>query len=67
MEFRKNLPLKSYGVKKQYANELELAVSRFRAVSGPMERSSYVKVNWWVECSLGFLYKRLGVYRSLYE
>ena len=36
--------------KSQYANELELTVSRFRAVSGPMNRSSYVKGNWWVEC-----------------
>ena len=31
------------------ANELELTVSRFRAVSGPTKRSSYVKGNWWVE------------------
>ena len=29
--------------KSQYANELELTVSRFRAVSGPKKRSSYVK------------------------
>ena len=29
--------------------ELELTVSRFRAVSGPTKRSSYVKGNWWVE------------------
>ena len=29
---------------------LELTVSRFRAVSGPTNRSSYVKGNWWVEC-----------------
>ena len=36
--------------KSQYANELELTVSRFRAVSGPTKRSSYVKGNWWVEC-----------------
>ena len=28
--------------KSQYANELELTVSRFRAVSGPMKHSSYV-------------------------
>ena len=35
--------------KSQYANELELTVSRFRAVSGPTKRSSYVKGNWWVE------------------
>ena len=34
---------------KANANELELTVSRFRAVSGPTKRSSYVKGNWWVE------------------
>ena len=34
---------------RQYANELELTVSRFRAVSGQTKRSSYVKGNWWVE------------------
>ena len=33
----------------QYANELELTVSRFCAVSGPTKHSSYVKGNWWVE------------------
>ena len=31
----------------QYANEF--TVSRFRAVSGPTKRSSYVKGSWWVE------------------
>ena len=36
--------------KSQYANEFELTVSRFHAVSGPTNRSSYVKSNWWVEC-----------------
>ena len=36
--------------KKQYANELELTVSRFRAVSGPTKHSSYAEGNWWVEC-----------------
>ena len=36
MDFRKNLPFKSYGV--QYANELELAASRFRALLGPTKR-----------------------------
>ena len=35
--------------KSQYANELELTVSRFRAVSGQTKHSSYVKGNWWVE------------------
>ena len=50
MEFRKNLPFKSYGVKKPICNELELTVSRFRAVSGPTKHSSYAKDNWWVEC-----------------
>ena len=35
--------------KSQYANELELTISRFRAVSGPTKRSSYVKGNWWVD------------------
>ena len=34
---------------RQYANELELTVSRFRTVSGPTKRSSYMKGNWWVE------------------
>ena len=29
---------------------LELAASRFRALSGPTKHSSYVKGNWWVEC-----------------
>ena len=38
MEFRKNLPFKSYGVEKPIANELELTVSRFRAVSGPTKQ-----------------------------
>ena len=36
--------------KKKNANEFELTVSRFRAVSGPTKHSSYVKGNWWVEC-----------------
>ena len=36
--------------KSQYVNELELTISLFRAVSGPTNRSSYVKGNWWVEC-----------------
>ena len=31
--------------KSQYANELELTVSRFRAVSGQTKHSSYVKGN----------------------
>ena len=32
--FGKKTPFKSYGVKKQYANELELTASHFRALSG---------------------------------
>ena len=49
---RKNLSFKSYSMKKPIANELELTVSRFRAVSGPTKHSSYMKGNWWVECCL---------------
>ena len=33
--FEKKPSLKGYGVKKQYANELELTVNRFRTLSGP--------------------------------
>ena len=45
VEFRK----KVMAWKSQYANELELTVIHFRAVSGPTKCSSYVKGNWWVE------------------
>ena len=38
--------------KSQYANKLELTVSRFCAVSGPTKHSSYMKGNWSVECCL---------------
>ena len=48
--FEKTFRSKVMAWKSQYANELELTVSRYRAVSGPMNRSSYVKGNWWVEC-----------------
>ena len=48
--FEKTFRSKVMAWKSQYANELELTVSRFRAVSGPMKHSSYVKGNWWVEC-----------------
>ena len=48
--FEKTFHSKVMAWKSQYANELELTVSRFRAVSGPTKRSSYVKGNWWVEC-----------------
>ena len=47
--FEKTFRSKDMAWKSQYANELELTVSRFRAVSGPTKRSSYVKGNWWVE------------------
>ena len=47
--FEKTFLSKDMAWKSQYANELELTVSRFRAVSGPTKRSSYVKGNWWVE------------------
>ena len=47
--FKKTFRSKDMAWKSQYANELELTVSRFRAVSGPTKRSSYVKGNWWVE------------------
>ena len=46
--FEKTFRSKVMAWKSQYANELELTVSRFRAVSGPTKRSSYVKGNWWV-------------------
>ena len=46
--FEKAFRSKVYGVKKQMS--LELAASRFRALSGPTKHSSYVKGNWWVEC-----------------
>ena len=48
--FEKTFRSKVMAWKSQYANKLELTVSRFRAVSGPTKRSSYVKGNWWVEC-----------------
>ena len=41
--FEKTFRSKVMAWKSQYANELELTVSRFRAVSGPTKRSSYVK------------------------
>ena len=41
--FEKNFRSKVMAWKSQYANELELTVSRFCAVSGPTKRSSYVK------------------------
>ena len=44
MDFRKNLPLKSYGVKKPIANELELPASRFRALSGPTKAGTTRRV-----------------------
>ena len=44
MDFRKNLPLKNYGVKSQYANELELPASRFRALSGPTKAGTTRRV-----------------------
>ena len=47
--FEKTFREKVMARKSQYANELELTVSRFRAVSGQTKRSSYVKGNWWVE------------------
>ena len=37
MDFRKSLPFKSYDVKSQYANELELSASRFRCTFGTKE------------------------------
>ena len=40
MDFRQSIPFKSYGVKKPSANELELAASRFRAVSGPTKHTA---------------------------
>ena len=46
---KKTFRSKDMAWKSQYENELELTVSRFRAVSGPTKRSSYVKGNWWVE------------------
>ena len=49
--FEKTFRSKVMVWKSQYANELELTVSRFRAVSGPTKHSSYVKGNWWVEGS----------------
>ena len=50
--FEKTFLSKVIAWKSQYANKLELTVSRFRAVSGPTKHSSYVKGNWWVECCL---------------
>ena len=41
--FEKNFRSKVMAWKSQYANELELTASRFRAVSGRTKRSSYVK------------------------
>ena len=41
MDFRKK---KSYGVKSQYANELELPASRFRALSGPTKAGTTRRV-----------------------
>ena len=38
MNLQENLPFKSYGAKKPIANELELAVSSFRTLLGPMKR-----------------------------
>ena len=48
--FEKTFLSKVMARKSQYANELELTVSRFRAVSGPTKHSSYLKGNWWVKC-----------------
>ena len=48
--FEKSFRSKVMAWKSQYANDMEFTVGRFRAVSGPTKRSSYVKGNWWVEC-----------------
>ena len=42
--------LEKYAVKSHYANELELTVSRFRALSGPTKGSNDLKDNCLVEC-----------------
>ena len=47
--FRKNLPFKSYGVKKLIANELELAASRFRALLGPVKHKDHLQDNLSVQ------------------
>ena len=41
-----NLPFKSYGVKSQYANELELTASRYRALSEPAKCRNCLKDDW---------------------